>query len=62
MIIFSGSNYFMGPPHGVVVKRTFCFRGLEFTGSDPGRRPIHRPQATLWWHPTYEIEEDWHSR
>ena len=47
-------------PSGVVVKFSllqFSNAGswVQISGAD-----LHRLSATLWWSPTYTVEEDWH--
>ena len=47
-------------PHGVVVKfSTFQFGGPGSWVRIPGT-DIHHLSVTLWWWPTYKVEEDWH--
>ena len=47
-------------PCGVVVKfHALCLGDPSSQVQIPGADP-HHFSATLWWQPTYKIEEDWH--
>ena len=53
--------YYWGQPSVIVVKfmcSASTARGFQVWILGMDLHTAH--QATLWWHPTYKIEEDWH--
>ena len=50
-----------GWPGGIVAKLTHSASAAQdLWVRIPGADLHTAPEATLWWRPTYKIEEDWH--
>ena len=50
-----------GQPSGIVVKFMHSASAAQGSWVQIWGTDLHTIcQAVLWWHPTYEIEEDWH--